>query len=110
MSHGLSPQTVERIVTVMARYSRIERAVIYGSRAKGDHRPGSDIDLTLFGEGLDFILRVRLLSELDDLLLPYQFDLSLFADLTHPGLIDHIRRVGVVLYERNSLPICRTSA
>ncbi len=110
MSHGLSPQTVEGIINVMARHPGIERAVIYGSRAKGNHRPGADIDMTLFGDGLDFSLRVRLLGELDDLLLPYQFDLSLFADLTHPGLIDHIRRVGVVLYERNSLPICRTSA
>ncbi len=105
MNHGFSPQTVERIVTVMARHSRIERAVIYGSRAKGNFRHGSDNDLTLFGDGLDFSLRVRLLSELDDLLLPYQFDLSLFADLTHPGLIDLIRRVGVVLYERSFISI-----
>ena len=100
MNHGLSAQTVERIVTVLAHYPEIEKAVLYGSRAKGNYRNGSDIDLALFGNGLNFSLLTRLDNELDDLLLPYKFDLSFFASLTHPELIDHIRRVGVVLYER----------
>jgi len=100
MNHGLSAQTVERIVTVLAHYAEIEKAVLYGSRAKGNYRNGSDIDLTLFGDGFNFSLLTRLDNELDDLLLPYKFDLSFFADLTHPELIDHIRRVGVVVYER----------
>ena len=100
MNHGLSAQTVERIVTVLAHYPEIEKAVLYGSRAKGNYRNGSDIDLALFGNSLNFSLLTRLDNELDDLLLPYKFDLSFFASLTHPELIDHIRRVGVVLYER----------
>jgi predicted nucleotidyltransferase len=100
MNHGLSAQTVERIVTVLAHYPEIEKAVLYGSRAKGNYRNGSDIDLTLFGDGLNFSLLTRLDNELDDLLLPYKFDISVFADLTHPDLIDHIRRVGVALYEK----------
>ncbi len=61
---------------------------------------GSDIDLTLFGDRLNDTSLMRLNNELDDLLLPYKLDVSLFANLTHPELIDHIRRVGVVLYER----------
>jgi predicted nucleotidyltransferase len=100
MNHGLSDQTVERIVTVLAHYPEIEKAVLYGSRAKGNYRNGSDIDLTLFGDGLNFSLLTRLDNELDDLLLPYKFDISVFANLTHPDLIDHIRRVGVALYEK----------
>ncbi len=100
MNHGLSAATVERIVTVLAHYPEIERALLYGSRAKGSQRTGSDIDLTLFGSRLNHALLLRLDNELDDLLLPYKFDLSLFADLTHPELIDHIHRVGVVFYER----------
>ena len=100
MNHGLSDQTMERIVTALAHYPEIEQAVLYGSRAKGNYRQGSDIDLTLFGDGLNHKLLTRLDNELDDLLLPYKFDLSLFASLTHPELIDHIRRAGVVFYER----------
>ena len=104
MNHGLSAQTVERIVTVLAHYPEIAKAVLYGSRAKGNYRNGSDIDLTLFGDGLNLSLLTRLDNELDDLLLPYKFDLSFFANLTHPELIDHIRRVGVVFYEKKPLP------
>ena len=100
MNHGLSAQTVERIVTVLAHYPEIEKAVLYGSRVKGNYRNGSDIDLTLFGDGLNFSLLTRLDNELDDLLLPYKFDISVFANLTHSDLIDHIRRVGVAFYEK----------
>jgi predicted nucleotidyltransferase len=104
MNHGLSAQTVERIVTVLARFPEVEKAVLYGSRAKGNYRNGSDIDLTLFGEGLSHRLLTLLDNELDDLLLPYKFDLSLFSDLKHEELIEHIRRVGVIFYEKKPLP------
>jgi len=103
MNHGLSVSTVERIVSVLAHYPEIEKAVLYGSRAKGNYRTGSDIDLTLFGDRITHTLLTRLDNELDDLLLPYKFDISLFADLTHPDLIDHINRVGVAFYERKTV-------
>ena len=100
MNHGLSVSTVERIGSVLAHYPEIEKAVLYGSRAKGNYRTGSDIDLTLFGDRITHSLLTRLDNELDDLLLPYKFDVSFFADLTHPELIDHIHRVGVTFYEQ----------
>ena len=99
---GLPPRTVERIRGVFALHPQVEKAVLYGSRAKGNYRNGSDIDLTLYGEGLDLNELLGILNELDDLLLPYTIDLSLFASLTHPALLDHIQRVGVVIYERAS--------
>jgi len=104
MNHGLSADTVERIVSVLTHHPEINKAVLYGSRAKGNYRNGSDIDLTLFGDGINFSLLTRLDNELDDLLLPYKFDISQFANLTHPALLDHIRRLGVVFYEKQPLP------
>jgi uncharacterized protein len=100
MSHGLSEDTVARITSVLADFPAVEKAVIYGSRAKGDYRKGSDIDLTLFGDGLTGEIMSRIYWALDDLLLPYKIDLSLFSGLKHPALIDHIQRVGLVLYTR----------
>ncbi len=97
---GLTPLTVEKISSVLARHPKVEQAVLYGSRAKGNYKNGSDIDLTLHGKGLVHEDLLTIMGELDDLLLPYTIDLSLFADLTHEELIDHIRRVGVVFYER----------
>jgi hypothetical protein len=60
-----------------------------------------DIDLTLVG-GPDLTLKVlyRIMDEIDDLLLPYTFDLSIFNHISDPDVIEHIQRVGVLLYER----------
>ncbi|MBS3936197.1 MAG: nucleotidyltransferase domain-containing protein, partial [Sulfuritalea sp.] len=78
----------------------VEKAVIYGSRAKGNHRPGSDIDLTLFGAGLDLDMLGQIAARLDESPIPYRVDLSLFSQIDHAGLREHIERVGRVFYER----------
>lgn len=95
---GLSEETIERIRAVFASHPVVETAVLYGSRAKGSHRPGSDIDLTLYGEHVTQRELDVILDELDALDLPYTIDLSLFARLAHAPLREHIERVGVVLY------------
>lgn len=81
-------------------YPAVERAVLYGSRAKGNYKPGSDIDLTLYGTELTSALCATIADALDDLLLPYTIDLSVFAELKQPELEEHIQRVGVVFFER----------
>jgi len=97
---GLTSATIDKICAVFAAHPQVERAIVYGSRAKGGYRKGSDIDLTLHGKDLNDRILLGLMGELDDLLLPYTIDLSIFAALEHPGLEDHIRRVGQVFYER----------
>lgn len=103
MNHGLSPATVAKIHEVFSRHPEIEKAVLYGSHAKGNFKPGSDIDLTLIGEKLDSKILGQLDLELDDLLLPYEFDLSIFSKVTHQELIEHIQRMGVVFFEKTRL-------
>ena len=78
-----------------------ETVVLYGSRAKGNYREGSDIDLTLMGDVLSHTQLNRIETQIDDLLLPYAIDLSIFESIDNANLIDHIRRVGVVFYERD---------
>ena len=102
MNHGLTSETVDRIRSVLARFPEVEKAVLYGSRAKGNYKRGSDIDLTLFGSGLKASVLSQINSGLDELLLPYKIDISIFAKISHSDLIDHIRRVGVVFYEKQS--------
>ena len=97
---GLNQQTVESIKRVFRGYLQIERAIIYGSRAKGTHRKGSDIDITLLGNELDLTLLNKIDTELDDLLLPYKIDLSVYGKIDNQELKGHIHRVGKVFYER----------
>lgn len=99
MPYGLTDETIARIRDVLAAHPAVERAVLYGSRAKGNFRAGSDIDLCLMGSALSLTEQLQIESELDDLLLPYKIDLSRLHALESPALLDHIRRVGVTLYE-----------
>lgn len=100
MPFGLGAEIVEKMTAVFARHPAIEKVVLYGSRAKGTHKPGSDIDLTLFGESLTRQEWGRITEELDGLDLPNIIDLSVFAWLSNPQLREHIERVGRVLYSR----------
>jgi predicted nucleotidyltransferase len=102
MKFGLKETTIERIGAVFAGFSQVEKAVLHGSRAKGTFKNGSDIDLTLHGKELTLNVVFRVDQGVDDLLLPYTFDLSIFQRLSDPDLIDHIQRVGIVFYQRDS--------
>lgn len=95
---GLSITTIAALQSVFSRHAEIQQVLLYGSRAKGIYRKGSDIDLTLRGDKLDYQLLNRIETEIDDLLLPYSVDLSLFRQIDNPDLVDHIQRVGLVFY------------
>ncbi len=94
---GLSPRTLGLLRGVLGHHRDIKRALVYGSRAKGDFRPGSDIDLALDAPQLTLSDLLRIDRELDDLMLPYTIDLSLLQHINNPGLLSHIERVGKLL-------------
>lgn len=102
MDYGLSSSVIARIQEVFARFPDIDRAVLYGSRAMGTHKAGSDIDITLYGDRLTLPQLAAISSELDDLLLPYTIDLSIFVMLNNADLREHIGRVGKMFYERTT--------
>lgn len=102
MQYGLKPEVIARIWQIFAAHPEVEQAVLYGSRAKGTHKTGSDIDLTLKGEKLALPLLLKMENELDDLLLPYKFDLSIFHALDNADLIEHINRAGILFYDRKA--------
>ncbi|MGZ3768107.1 MAG: nucleotidyltransferase domain-containing protein [Bdellovibrio sp.] len=97
---GLPENTLDKIVTVFKKYPEIEKANIYGSRAKGNFKPGSDIDICIFAPKMDLSLKFKLELELDDLLLPYKIDLTVFHMIENQNLIEHIQRVGKTVYNK----------
>ena len=100
--YGLKQHTIAAIRAVLAQHGLVTKAMLYGSRAKGDYHNGSDIDLTLMGEGLTLDELFRIETELDDLFLPYKIDLSLYDRIENRDLIDHIERVGAVFYQKTA--------
>ncbi len=95
---GLSQDVWQQIISIFKKYPSVTQVVLYGSRAKGNYRSGSDIDLTMKGDGINLKLLNKITNDLDDLLLPYTFDLSIFAQIDNRDLIAHIDRVGKVVY------------
>ena len=96
--YGLHEENINKINRVFSRYKSVEEVILYGSRAKGNFRPGSDIDLTIIGKNLSLRDLNKITLELDDLLMPYTFDVSIYRHIKDPDLIDHITRVGKVFY------------
>ena len=98
---GLSDKTLMTIRQILSDYPAVSKAILYGSRAKGNYQKGSDIDLTLIGEGLDYRLLGEIAGRLEESPIPYQVDLSLWEHIDNPRLREHIERVGVVFYPVN---------
>ena len=96
----MSALTLDKLGSVFDKYTAIESVVIYGSRAKGNYKRGSDIDLTIKGALLSFSELMQVESDIDDLYLPYQVDLSQYAALENSDLRDHINRVGMTVYTK----------
>lgn len=101
MINGLSEETLTRILAVLEGQPKVDEVILYGSRAKGNYKNGSDIDLAVKGEELTLTDLYSLHSALDELSLAYTFDVSLYARIQNTDLIDHIERVGVVIYQRH---------
>jgi len=98
--YGLNQETIKKINLVFQGFEEVTTVILYGSRAKGNFKPGSDIDMTLKGKKIDLHLLNKISLELDDLLLPYIFDVSIYHQISNPDLIAHISRVGKTFYSK----------
>lgn len=94
---GLIINDLESIRKVIKSFPKIEDAVLFGSRAKGTYSNGSDIDIALKGDNIMLNDMLDLSNALEELLLPYKFDLIIYDRITESALIDHINRVGISL-------------
>jgi predicted nucleotidyltransferase len=96
---GLTASEIDSICTVFRRLPDVAAAILYGSRASGTHRSESDIDIAILGIPDD--LRAETIAEeLDELPLPYRFDVKAYDVITYAPLREHIDRVGITLYRQ----------
>lgn len=100
MRFGLSEATIKRIHDIFDQYPVIDQVIIYGSRAKGHDKIGSDIDLTLCGDRITHQDFLEIFRKLDELSIPYTIDLSIFTRIDNPDLKAHIQRVGKLFYTK----------
>lgn len=95
---GLPERTINELLAYFKSRPEIEKVVIYGSRAKGTYRTGSDIDFAIWSDAGKI---TGVATELDDLPTPYMFDVTNYKTLTHEGIKDSIDKDGKLFYQRN---------
>ncbi len=100
IKYGLRQIDIDNFVSIISENAKVERIVLFGSRAKGNFKNGSDIDLALIGKELKLNDILDFMVKIDDLFLPYKFDLIIYDRIQEPALIKHIDTVGKLLFER----------
>lgn len=98
---GLQDSDVADILRVFQKNERINKIILFGSRAKGTYEMGSDIDLAISGSELKTNDILDLSNELEELDLPYKFDLIILERIKEKSLLEHICRVGIVLFDKD---------
>src|ERR1043166_6391180 len=98
---GLKHDDLQTIISILEQQPCIEEALIFGSRSKGNFKPGSDVDIALKGRQLDFKI-VSCISFLlnEETSMPYKFDVLNYHDIKNKDLVEHIDRVGTRFYKR----------
>lgn len=105
MRFGLDQSTLSKINQTFINFPEVCQVKIFGSRAKGNYKPGSDIDLAIMNSpDLTFDKFNSLKASLDDLNTPYTFDICILEDLKNAEFIDHIERVGILFYSGEQKP------
>jgi predicted nucleotidyltransferase len=95
MLYGLKEEEIEKIKKILEKEPKIKEVIIFGSRAKGSYKNGSDIDLALKGYNINHNDILKLYNHLDDLNLPYTFDLLIYEQIKDRDVIRHIDGVGI---------------
>jgi uncharacterized protein len=101
MNHGLKQRDMDSMLTAFGQFQEIEQVIVFGSRAKGSHKNGSDVDLAIKGKNVTArtITSLKTILE-EDLPIPFFFDIVHYEKIKSKNLTDHIDRVGKVLYAK----------
>lgn len=102
-SYGLTENDMAQIITAIRQLDEIAAVILFGSRANGNYKTGSDVDLAVKGKGITHRAIAQLADALnEEIPLPYFFDVVQYDSLENQPLVDHIDRVGIVLYDSDS--------
>ncbi len=110
MKAGLEQHIIDSIIAVFEQHTKVDKALVFGSRAKGNYRPDSDIDIAIKGQYLNTDDIIAMSVAFEDKGIEHKIDLINYQDIKEPDLQDHIDRVGIELYGRwKKIPLSKTT-
>ena len=99
---GISDKSLEMIRNVLEDFSNVDKGIIFGSRAMKNHKKGSDVDIAIQGDEVNWETTSKISGKLNEALpLPYYFDVVDYTHLDNPELKEHIKKYGIVFYQKN---------
>jgi predicted nucleotidyltransferase len=99
---GISDKSLGMIRSVLEDFPNVEQGIIFGSRAMKNHKTGSDVDIAIQGDEVDWETTSKISGKLNESLpLPYFFDVVDYTHLDNPELKEHIKKYGIVFYQKN---------
>lgn len=103
MNNGLSNKQIEQIKDILQQYKEVDKAVLFGSRAMGNYKKASDVDIAIMGKKADFSLAIKIKSHFeDDTYLPYFFDIISYNTIKSEELKQQIKMYGKTILDRNN--------
>lgn len=97
---GLKASDMAAICSILKKYPAVTEVYIFGSRAKGNYKTGSDVDIALKGNGITLQTVSNVSFELnEETNMPYKFDVLNYHTIAEPALIEHIQRIGILFYK-----------
>ena len=94
----INDKLLEDLRYIFIKYSEIDKVILFGSRARGDNKVNSDVDLCIFGEGITHLVYAKVTMDIEELNTPLSFDVLNFNELSKNELIDNILSEGVDIY------------
>lgn len=100
-SFGLKEGDIKSIIGILQQQPEVKEALIFGSRAKGNYRAGSDVDMAIKGDGINLKIITHISYLLnEETIMPYQFDVLNYHSIRNAELVEHIDRAGISFYKK----------
>lgn len=98
-NYGINDASYEEMISLFKSFDSLDKVYIFGSRARGDYKEGSDIDLAI--ESKDDI-KLRLLNKLEDIRCILNFDVVDVNNIENEKLLMNIKKEGILIYRREN--------
>jgi predicted nucleotidyltransferase len=103
LEYGLKAEHRQKILSIIGNFGVVDKVVLFGSRAMGKQKRASDVDIALFGDGVDYGLACAIKFEIEEgTAIPFFFDVVAYPLIKNERLKEHIDTKGVVLWEKAS--------
>lgn len=98
---GLLDRDMKCILEAIGEFEEIESVILFGSRAMGNYKKGSDVDIAVTGRDVKRETISKLSESLNEVYpLPFFFDVINYGEISNDNLKEHIDTYGIKIYER----------